>query len=63
MRRKRFFFLNLILKLTAKGEKISNLINQQPDRQVKNLIEHLNKTEQEKLVALIEQVKDLLIKK
>ena len=52
-----------VLKLTTRGEEISRLINQQSDRQVKNLIEHLSKTEQEKLVGLIAQVKDLLIKK
>jgi len=52
-----------VLKLTTRGEEISRLINQQSDRQVKNLIEHLSKTEQEKLVGLIKQVKDLLVKK
>lgn len=52
-----------VLKLTTRGEEISRLINQQSDRQVKNLIKHLSKTEQEKLVGLIKQVKDLLVKK
>jgi DNA-binding MarR family transcriptional regulator/GNAT superfamily N-acetyltransferase len=51
-----------ILKLTAKGETISKSINQQADRQVKDLIEHLGETEKEKLAALISQIKSLLTK-
>jgi len=51
------------LKLTQKGEEIAGLINKQSDRQVKTLIEHLTKAEQEKLVTLITQVKELLVKK
>lgn len=51
-----------MLELTLKGRKIYNLINQRSDKQIENLIEHLNGTEQKKLLALIAQVKSMLTK-
>jgi DNA-binding MarR family transcriptional regulator len=51
-----------LLRLTAKGKEVFNMINDQSDRQIENLIQHLSKTEQEKLAALIVQVKHLLTK-
>lgn len=51
-----------LLRLTAKGKQVFNMINDQSDRQIENLIQHLSKTEQEKLAALIVQVKHLLTK-
>jgi len=51
------------LALTAKGRKISGVIDQQSSRQVQDLIQHLDKAGQEKLAHLITQVKTLLSKK
>jgi DNA-binding MarR family transcriptional regulator/GNAT superfamily N-acetyltransferase len=48
------------LKLTEKGKEIASEINEQSDRQIKDLVKHLSNTDQEQLVSLIVQVKDLL---
>lgn len=54
---------NYLLRLTVKGRKIAELINKQSDRQIAQLIGHLGKEEQDKLVASITQVKELLTQK
>lgn len=51
------------LELTAKGKKMADIIDQQSNVQVANLIQHLSKTEQQKLAHLIAQVKALLTRK
>jgi DNA-binding MarR family transcriptional regulator len=51
------------LELTAKGKKMADIIDQQSNAQVATLIQHLSKTEQEKLAHLITQVKALLTRK
>ncbi|WP_143305137.1 MarR family winged helix-turn-helix transcriptional regulator [Chitinophaga vietnamensis] len=52
-----------LLELSAKGRKIATMIDQQSDLQVARLIGHLDKREQQQLVSLVTQVKDLLTKR
>jgi DNA-binding MarR family transcriptional regulator len=50
------------LDLTAKGKQIAADINRQSDKQVEQLVKHLDTREREQLVSLMVQVKQLLEK-